>query len=73
MDKNDLSNVLVSLLRGGLSLSLVITVLEMFLRGPQEKLKKKGIFGLMAAMVLSFLLPYAAKMVYRRLARPQKA
>ena len=73
MDKKGLFNIMLNLMRGGLSLSLVIAVVEMALRGPQERLRKKGFLGILFAALLAFLIPYMAKIIYRTLARPQKA
>lgn len=73
MDKKGLFHIVMGLFRGGLGLSLVVAVLEMVTRGPQRRLRSKGMLGILAAMALSFLLPYAAKMVYRAVARPRRA
>ena len=73
MDKKGIFNILMGLVRGGLSLSLVIAVIEMALRGPQERLRKRGVVGIFIAMILSFLVPYAAKIIYRAVARPKSA
>ena len=73
MDKKGLFNIMLNLVRGGLSVSLVIAVVEMALRGPQERLRKKGFLGILFAALLAFLVPYIAKIIYRLLARPQKA
>lgn len=54
----------MGIFRRGLGLTLIVTVLEMFARGPQRRLRKKGMFGIMAATALAFLLSYAAKMMY---------
>jgi uncharacterized YccA/Bax inhibitor family protein len=73
MDKRGLFHIVMGLLRGSLGLSLIVAVLEMFARGPQRKLRSKGMLGILAAMVLSFLLPYAARTIYRAVARPRRA
>ena len=73
MDKKGLFHIVLGLLRGGLSLSLIVAVLEAVARGPQRSLRKKGFIGIIAAMALSFLLPYAAKMIYNAFARPRPA
>ncbi len=73
MDKRGLFHIVMGLLRGSLGLSLIVAVLEMVVRGPQRKLRSKGLLGILAAMALSFLLPYAAKTIYRAVARPHKA
>ena len=73
MDKKGLLHMMIGLIRGGLSLSLIVAVLEALTRGHQQKLRKKGVIGIVAAMALSFLLPYAAKIIYRAIARPRPA
>ncbi len=73
MDKKGLFRIVMGLFRGGLGLSLIVAVLEMVIRGPQRRLRSKGMLGILAAMALSFLLPYAAKMIYRAVARPHRA
>ncbi len=73
MDKKGLFRIAVGLFRGGLGLSLIVAVLEMIVRGPRRRLRSKGMLGILAAMALSFLLPYAAKMIYRAVTRPRGA
>ncbi len=73
MDKRGLFHIIMGLFRGGLGLSLIVAVLEMVVRGPQRRLRSKGLIGIIAAMALAFLLPYAAKMIYRTIARPRGA
>jgi len=73
MDKKGLFHILLGLLRGGLSLSLIVAVLEAVTRGHQQSLRKKGFIGIIAAMALSFLIPYVARMIYNAVARPRPA
>jgi hypothetical protein len=73
MDKKGLFHVVLSLLRGSLSLGLVVAALELAISGPQQRLRKKGLIGIAIAMALSFLLPYVAKIIYRAVARPGRA
>jgi hypothetical protein len=73
MDKKGIYSILMGLVKGGLSLGLVVAVIEMALKGPRDRLRKKGLFGIFIAMILSFLVPYIAKLIYRAVARPGKA
>ena len=73
MDKKGLFHIIIGLLRGGLSLSLVVAVLEAVTRGPQHRLRKKGFIGIIAAMALSLLIPYVAKMIYNAFVRSRPA
>lgn len=73
MAKKGLFHLLLGLVRGTLSLSLVVALLEVLVSGPRQRLKNKGLIGLILAMALSLLLPYAAKFIYRAVGRPGRA
>ena len=73
MDKKGLFHIVMGLFRGGLGLSMIVAVLEAVTRGPQHKLRNKGLLGIIAAMALSFILPYVARMIYHAIARPRRA
>lgn len=73
MDKKGIFHLMLNLLRGSLSMGLVVAAMEMLVKGPRQRLKSKGLLGIAAAMALSFLLPFVAKMIYRAVARPRRA
>lgn len=73
MEKKGLFHFLLNLLRGSLSLGLVVAMLELAVSGPRQRLKNKGLIGLIVAMALSLLLPYVAKFIYRAIGRPGRA
>jgi hypothetical protein len=73
MDKKGIFHLVLNLLRGSLSLGLVVAALELVVKGHRQRLKSKGLLGIAAAMALSFLLPFVAKMIYRAVARPHRA
>jgi hypothetical protein len=73
MDKKGIFHLVLNLLRGSLSMGLVVAALEFVVKGPRQRMKSKGLLGIAAAMALSFLLPFVAKMIYRAVARPHRA